>query len=255
MGARRRAVSRRTRSVPPPHVTCDRTGRKFGWPENVNSSRDVGRPRSDEKNRSVTRAFRIVDSLSGTDGMGVSELADDVGLPVSTVHDYLQALRSTGHVRKAGTEYRTSTRFLETGHRDRRQREIYTAVADELSAAAEETGEQAWESAQSMLRVPTKLENTLDRAQRGNLTLQVELNDQKGVIDRLAKRIVYGLVFSFSILATAYLYQGASLYAAGVSGAIGIIGGILLWLSFRDKKGLRAQPQFTRQNMRKRREE
>ncbi|WP_181691882.1 IclR family transcriptional regulator [Natronomonas sp. LN261] len=98
---------------------------------------------SEEKNRSVTRAFRIVDALSGTDGMGVSELADDVGLPVSTVHDYLQALRSTGHVRKDGTAYRTSTRFLEIGHRDRRQREIYTAVADELSAAAEETGEQA----------------------------------------------------------------------------------------------------------------
>nr|WP_257298649.1 AarF/ABC1/UbiB kinase family protein [Haloarchaeobius sp. FL176] len=139
----------------------------------------------------------------------------------------------------------TATEYLtEQGYRE-----------ESIKQYVEETGEQAWESAQSMLRVPTKLENTLDRAQRGNLTLQVELNDQKGVIDRLAKRIVYGLVFSFSILATAYLYQGASLYAAGVSGAIGIIGGILLWLSFRDKKGLRAQPQFTRQNMRKRREE
>nr|WP_217639126.1 AarF/ABC1/UbiB kinase family protein [Haloarchaeobius iranensis] len=126
---------------------------------------------------------------------------------------------------------------------------------ESIKQYVEETGEQAWESAQSMLRVPPKLENTLDRAQRGNLTLQVELNDQKGVIDRLAKRIVYGLVFSFSMLATAYLYQGASLYAAGVSGAIGIIGGLLLWLSFRDKKGIRAQPQFTRQNMRKRRED
>jgi predicted unusual protein kinase regulating ubiquinone biosynthesis (AarF/ABC1/UbiB family) len=124
---------------------------------------------------------------------------------------------------------------------------------ESIKQYVEETGEQAWESAQSMLRVPPKLENTLDRAQRGNLTLQVELNDQKGVIDKLAKRIVYGLVFSFSMLSTAYLYQGASLYAAGVSGGIGVIGGILLWLSFRDKKGIRAQPQFTRQNMRKRR--
>nr|WP_303646768.1 AarF/ABC1/UbiB kinase family protein [Haloarchaeobius salinus] len=126
---------------------------------------------------------------------------------------------------------------------------------ESIKQYVEETGEQAWESAQSMLRVPPKLENTLDRAQRGNLTVQVELNDGKGVIDRLAKRIVYGLVFSFSILATAYLYQGASLYAAAVSGAIGVIGGVLLWLSFREKKGIRAQPQFTRQNMRKRRDD
>lgn len=97
----------------------------------------------DTENRSVTRAFRIVDALSKRDGMGVSELAEAVELPVSTVHDYLRALRSTGHVIKAGTEYRISARFLEVGHRDRRQREIYTAVADELPAAAEETGEQA----------------------------------------------------------------------------------------------------------------
>ncbi|WP_440989074.1 ABC1 kinase family protein [Haloarchaeobius baliensis] len=139
----------------------------------------------------------------------------------------------------------TATEYLtEQGYRE-----------ESIKQYVEETGEQAWESAQSMLRVPPKLENTLDRAQRGNLTLQVELNDQKGVIDRLAKRIVYGLVFSFSILATAYLYQGASLYAAGVSGAVGVVGGILLWLSFREKKGIRAQPQFTRQNMRKRRGE
>lgn len=96
----------------------------------------------DEKNRSVTRAFRIVEALSKQRGMGVSRLADKVELPVSTVHDYLQALRSTGYVRKEGTEYFTTTRFLEIGHRDRSQREIYTAVDDELPTAAQETGEQ-----------------------------------------------------------------------------------------------------------------
>jgi len=96
----------------------------------------------DAENRSVSRAFRIVETLSEHDGMGVSELAEAVELPVSTVHDYLRSLQSAGYVRKEGTEYRTSTRFLEIGHRDRRQRGIYTAVADELSAAAEETGEQ-----------------------------------------------------------------------------------------------------------------
>ena len=97
---------------------------------------------SDHENRSVARAFRIVDALSRRDGMGVSELADTVELPVSTVHDYLRTLRSTGHVVTDGTDYRVSTRFLEIGHRDRRRREVYAAAAAELPAAAEETGEQ-----------------------------------------------------------------------------------------------------------------
>jgi len=98
---------------------------------------------SDPENRSVARSMRIVEALSKHDGMGVSELAESVSLPVSTVHDYLQALCSTGHVVKRGTDYRLSTRFLEIGHRDRRRREIHTAAAGELPAAAEEIGEQA----------------------------------------------------------------------------------------------------------------
>ena len=96
----------------------------------------------DTENRSVARALRIVDALSKRDGTGVSELADAVELPVSTVHDYLRTLCSTGHVVREGTDYRVSTRFLEIGHRDRRRREIHAAAAGELPAAAEETGEQ-----------------------------------------------------------------------------------------------------------------
>ncbi len=119
----------------------------------------------------------------------------------------------------------------------------------------EQSRDQAWESAQSALRVPPKLEQTLDRAQRGNLTLQVEFQDSAGIIDRLAKRLIYGFVLSFSILSTAYLYQGASPYAAGVTAFVGLLAGIRLWWSFREKKGIRAQPQFTRQNLRERRGE
>ncbi len=137
----------------------------------------------------------------------------------------------------------TATEYLtEKGYREESIRQFL-----------DQAGEQTWEAAQSAVRVPPKLERTLDRAQRGNLTVQVELQDSAAVIDRLAKRIVYGLVFSFSILATAYLYQGASLYAAGVSAAVGVLGGIMLWRSFRGRKGISAQPQFTRQNLRERR--
>jgi hypothetical protein len=77
--------------------------------------------------------------------------------------------------------------------------------------------------------------------------------DDASVIDTLARRIVYGLVFSFSMLSTAYLYAGDELYATAISGFIGVVGLVLLWRSFREKKGIRARPQFTRQEMRKRR--
>jgi len=98
---------------------------------------------ADTQHRSVSRAFRIVNALSKRDGAGVSEIAGAVELPVSTVHDYLQALRSAGYVLQVDSEYRLSSRFLEVGHRSRRHREIYTAAAEELPAAAEEIGEQA----------------------------------------------------------------------------------------------------------------
>jgi len=137
----------------------------------------------------------------------------------------------------------TATTYLtEQGYREETVRQYLS-----------DAGDQVQDSARSLVRVPPKLEDTLDSAQRGNLTVQVELGDEKEVIDMLARRIVYGLVFGFSLLSTAYLYQGGALYATVVSAVIGVGGAIALWRSFRTKKGISARPQFTRQEMRKRR--
>ena len=94
-------------------------------------------------NRSVERAFRLVDELAENGGGGVSELADRLDMPVSTVHDYLQALVATGYVTMDNKEYQTTTRFLEVGHRHRHRLEVFKAVRDELEDVAEETGEHA----------------------------------------------------------------------------------------------------------------
>jgi predicted unusual protein kinase regulating ubiquinone biosynthesis (AarF/ABC1/UbiB family) len=137
----------------------------------------------------------------------------------------------------------TATAYLtEQGYREETAREYASAAATELGDAGK-----------SIVRVPPKLEATLDRAQRGNLTVQVELGDDAGVIDKLARRIVYGLVFSFSMLSTAYLYADGEVYGTVVSALFGVVGLVLLWRSFRSKSGIRARPQFTRQEMRKRR--
>jgi predicted unusual protein kinase regulating ubiquinone biosynthesis (AarF/ABC1/UbiB family) len=137
----------------------------------------------------------------------------------------------------------TATTYLtEQGYREETVRQYLSDAGDQFQSAA-----------QSLVRVPPKLEDTLDTAQRGNLTVQVELGDDKGVIDKLARRLVSGLVFGFSLLSTAYLYAGGDYYATAVSGVIGLAGAFFLWRSFRSKKGIRASPQFTRQEMKKRR--
>lgn len=98
---------------------------------------------TDVPNRSVERGFAVIDELAEHGGGRVSELAERLEMPVSTVHDYLQTLVETGYVTKDGPEYRTTTRFLEVGHRHRHRLEIYKAVRDQLETVAEETGEHA----------------------------------------------------------------------------------------------------------------
>ena len=96
---------------------------------------------AERTNRSVERAFTIVDELAETGGGRVSELSERLEMPVSTTYDYLQALCSTGYVLKDGHEYETSTRFLEVGHRQRHRLAVYKEVDEELDAVAKETGE------------------------------------------------------------------------------------------------------------------
>lgn len=98
---------------------------------------------TDAPNRSLERGFAVVDELAENGGGRVSELAERLDMPVSTVHDYLRTLVATGYVTRDGKEYRTTTRFLEVGHRHRHRLEIHKAVRDQLETVADETGEHA----------------------------------------------------------------------------------------------------------------
>jgi len=134
-----------------------------------------------------------------------------------------------------------ATEFLtERGYREESARQFVEEVRGDVVAAA-----------QSSIRVPQTLERVLNRAERGNLRVQSELRDPRDVLDRLARRIVAGLVLASSILATAYLYP-IDWRAAAVPAAIGVASSVVLYRSFRASRGFRAQPQFTRQAMRER---
>jgi IclR family acetate operon transcriptional repressor len=91
--------------------------------------------------QTVDRAFEIIDVLAEEGGLRGSAVADELDMPVSTTHDYLQALIATGYVTKTDNVYRTSTRFLEVGQQQRHRMNVFTAAQDELETVAEETGE------------------------------------------------------------------------------------------------------------------
>lgn len=85
--------------------------------------------------------FTIIEALNDTDKAGVTELANQLGLPKSTVFSHLQTLKELEYVRKEGDKYQLCCRFLELGERTRGRTEIYSHAKKEVDRLAEETGE------------------------------------------------------------------------------------------------------------------
>ena len=121
--------------------------------------------------------------------------------------------------------------------------------------AVEQAGQQLNETTRSLFRVPPKLEDVLTTMDRGDLTVEVALPDDPPLARRLALRLVYGILLAFTAFSTALLYVFTTLEATavGVAGTLLLVG--LLWRSFRGRSGIRATPQFTRQNLRDRRDD
>ncbi|WP_311172450.1 ABC1 kinase family protein [Halobellus ordinarius] len=120
----------------------------------------------------------------------------------------------------------------------------------------QEGGQQLQQTSRALFEVPPKLNRTLDRVENGNLSVNVRLEDENDVLDRLARRIVYGLFVAVGALSTAILYafEGTSVLPAAVAAVLTLPPLFALYRSFRRKRGIRAKPQFTRQSMRDRRE-
>ncbi|MFB6195359.1 MAG: ABC1 kinase family protein [Haloplanus sp.] len=122
--------------------------------------------------------------------------------------------------------------------------------------AVESASDQLEETARSLVTVPPKLDDVLDRAKRDDLTVQVQLDDEHDVLDRLAKRIAYSILVAVGVLSTALLYAfNETPEAAIVMGVVTLPVAALLYRSLRRKRGVKARPQFTRQEMRRRRED
>lgn len=81
-----------------------------------------------EANRRVetsARTFAIVERLSRTDRIGVSTLADELGMSKGIVHNHLSTLRELGYVNKLSDGYALSPGLLTIGLRARTNTGLY----------------------------------------------------------------------------------------------------------------------------------
>ena len=89
----------------------------------------------------VDTAFSIIDKLQEEGACGVTELADAMELPKSTVHKHLQTLVNQGYVRKVDGRYGLGFKFLKYGGTVRDRSRIYTYGRPKVEELAEEVGE------------------------------------------------------------------------------------------------------------------
>jgi predicted unusual protein kinase regulating ubiquinone biosynthesis (AarF/ABC1/UbiB family) len=119
----------------------------------------------------------------------------------------------------------------------------------------EDRADEVNEAAQSAVRIPPKLESVLDTVERDELTVQADIRDSDRLLATMTKRLVLGMLLASTLFSTAFLYAEAGLVIAGAAGLAVLALSLSLWWSFRQKKGVRAKPQFTRQSMRERERE
>lgn len=88
------------------------------------------------------RLIRILTGLAELDGAGVTELAEHVGLPKSTVHNHLSTLHAEEFVSKDGTNYRLGLRFLDLGENARLNRTESDHIEGKVADLARQTEER-----------------------------------------------------------------------------------------------------------------
>ncbi|WP_135855364.1 IclR family transcriptional regulator [Halorussus salinus] len=93
--------------------------------------------------KTTQRSLDVIEALQETDGARLTELADRLDLPNSTVHNHLSTLMERDYVFKDGDIYRVSLRFLDLGEHARKRRKIYDLAKPEIRELADETGEVA----------------------------------------------------------------------------------------------------------------
>jgi len=125
-------------------------------------------------------------------------------------------------------------------------------LADTAQEYVEDRVDEVQEATKSAVRTPPKVEELLDQATNEDLQVQVDFRDSQNLLGRVTRRLIYGMVLASSVFSAAVLLAFEQTVAAGATVGFAALVAGLLYYSFRKRRGIRAQPQFTRQNMRER---
>lgn len=93
--------------------------------------------------KSIQKSLRILEELKESNGCGVTEVADSLGMHKSSVHNHLSTLVEEELVVKRGGEYHIGLRFLEFGGLARHELPLYNVGKSQVRELADETGELA----------------------------------------------------------------------------------------------------------------
>lgn len=93
--------------------------------------------------QTTEKTLSLVEELKQRGECGVTELAGELEMGKSAVHNHLMTLRKHGYVTKEDERYRLSLKFLDVGGYIRRSMELYQVAKPEVKSLANETGELA----------------------------------------------------------------------------------------------------------------
>lgn len=92
--------------------------------------------------KTISRTIRILQGLRQLEGAGVTELAEQLDLPKSTVHSHLQTWAEGGYLRSNGDTYDISLSFLEFGGYKASNHPIVSAAQTAVDELALETDDR-----------------------------------------------------------------------------------------------------------------
>ena len=93
--------------------------------------------------QSIETAFDIVELLRKKGGAGVTEISDELGIPVSTTHNHLNTLQQKGYLLQKEGDYHVGLKFVYFGDHVKNQLDVYTVGEQYVNQLADETGEVA----------------------------------------------------------------------------------------------------------------
>jgi DNA-binding IclR family transcriptional regulator len=100
-------------------------------------------PKGSQNIESVRKTSEVLRGMKELDGAGVSELAEHLDMPKTTVHAHLTTLHNCGLVSKDGGVYRIGLRFVGLGEFAKNQFDVYRIAKEEVDILAEESGDMA----------------------------------------------------------------------------------------------------------------